>query len=428
MIETIIVMFFGLLVLGFPIFLVVLISTAVGIIFFTNISPLILIQQLFNGLDNYVLLGLPFFIVSGSIAAEGETARRIVSAMNIIFGRISGGLVIATIVSCAFFAAISGSSMATVVAIGTIMIPILEKAGYSGSMSIGAVTAAGSLGVLIPPSNPMILFCVVLGTSVGRQFMAGFLPGILLAFLMSAYVYIVCKKNPIETKDMTFLKGPKTKKEWVDTILALMYPVIVLGSIYGGIMTVTEASALSLVYVLVIEFAIFRKVKISNMKKILSDSAVTTGTLVIIVASAMTFSWFVTIQQIPAIFTNFVSNIIHTKWLFILSLLIFYLIWGCFMDTISLTVVMAPILLPILQKFNVDLIHFGIIAITNAEVAFLTPPFGVNLFVTMGLTKRGLWEIAWYSFPFMAILLAGAVIMAYIPGISLFLPNLFFGP
>jgi C4-dicarboxylate transporter DctM subunit len=424
MILTIAVTFFGLLIFGFPIAFVVLISAAIGVIFFTNISPLILIQQLFNGLDNYVLLGLPFFLVSGNIAAEGETARRIVGVMNLVFGRLPGGLVIATIFSCAFFAAISGSSLATVVAIGTIMIPILEEAGYGGKMSIGAVTSAGSLGILIPPSNPMILFCVALGTSVGRQFMAGFLPGIFLAFLMGCYTYIHCKKNPPKKKVVAILEGTKIRK---DSIYALMYPVIILGTIYGGVMTPTEASALSLIYILVIEVCVYKKVKVRNLAKILNSSAVNCATLVIIIACAMTFSWFVTVKQIPYIITDFISNIIPTRWLFILSLLIFYFIAGCFMETISLTVVMAPILLPTLQKFDVNLIHFGIIAIVNAEVGFLTPPFGLNLFVAMSITHRSLWEVARYCLPYMLTLLVGAIIIAYVPEISLFLPNLFLG-
>ena len=305
--------FFGLLILGFPIAMVVLISATLGVVFFAGTNPVILIQQLFNGLDNFILLAVPFFVIAGSLAANGETAQRLVDVMQVIVGRIRGGLVIATVLACAFFSAISGSSLATIVAVGTIMIPALQAAGYSKPMGTGVVTASGSLGVLIPPSGPMILFCVVLGTSVGRQFLAGFLPGMLIAVAFSVYVYIRCRQlNVGESKSFTLSESLKQVK---NSILAIMFPVIVLGGIYGGITTPTEAAAVSVIYVLIIELTVYKKLKLKDLTKVLADSIILAGTLAFLVACAMAFSWFLTTQQIPAMLTEFIGNFIQAKWL-----------------------------------------------------------------------------------------------------------------
>ena len=424
MVTTLFIAFFGLLCLNFPIFLVVLTSAAAGIILLTQTSPLILVQQLFNGLDNFVILACPFFIMAGGVAAEGDTARRLVGVMNIIFGPLSGGLVIATIMTCAFFASISGSSLATVVAVGTIMIPSLIKHGYPKSMAIGVCTSAGALGVMIPPSIPMVLMCVAMGTSVGRQFLAGFLPGIFIAICWSIYVYIVCRRNNLGQKvRFSFSESLNLLKE---SILALIFPVIVLGGIYGGIATPTEAAAISLIYVLIIEFGVYRKLKFKNLAKVLADSAVISATLNMILGCAIVFSWFMTTQQVPAQVAAFITAVFYAKWVFLLALVIFYVIAGCFMDLVLLTVILGPILIPTMQRFNIDLIHFGIIAVALCELGFLTPPFGINLFVSMSLTKEPLGETARATWPYMIVFMASILILTYIPEISLFLPNLFY--
>jgi len=425
MIVMLVCSFFGLLILGFPIAMVVLISATLGVVVFSGTNPVILIQQLFNGLDNFILLAVPFFVIAGSLAANGETAQRLVDVMQVIVGRIRGGLVIATVLACAFFSAISGSSLATIVAVGTIMIPALQAAGYSKPMGTGVVTASGSLGVLIPPSGPMILFCVVLGTSVGRQFLAGFLPGMLIAVAFSVYVYIRCRQlNVGESKSFTLSESLKQVKH---SILAIMFPVIVLGGIYGGITTPTEAAAVSVIYVLIIELTVYKKLKLKDLTKVLADSIILAGTLAFLVACAMAFSWFLTTQQIPAMLTEFIGNFIKAKWLFIAALLVFLVIAGCFLDIISLLVILAPLLRPTLLSFNISLIHFGIIAIVIAQVGFLTPPFGVNLVVSMGLTEQSLGEVAKATLPYLLILIGLAIVIAFVPDISLFLPNLFYG-
>lgn len=421
---TILISFFVLLFFGIPISMVVLVSSMVGILLFSDVPSLILIQQLFNGLDKFVILAVPFFILAGGVAAKGDTARRLVELMNIIFGRLKGGLAIATIFACAFFAAISGSSLATVVAIGTIMVPGLVKAGYPKRMAVGIIASAGSLGVLIPPSAPLVLICVAMNTSVGKQFMAGFLPGLVIAIALSVFVLIRSRKLGVKQREKYTARQVFTIVK--DSILALLFPVIVLGGIYGGLTTPTEAAAVSLIYVIIIELFFYKKVKLKDLTGILANAATTAGALTFIIASASVFTWFMTTQQVPAQIAVFIQDIIHTKAMFLFSLVLFLFVAGCFMDLISMTLVLGPILVPTLALFNLDFVHFGIIAITSAEVAFMTPPFGVNLFVTMSVTDEPLGYVARSTMPFMFICLALVVVFAFFPEISLFLPNLFY--
>lgn len=252
----VVISFFLLLILGIPVSLVVLISSVLGIVAFSDISLMLVAEQMFNGLNNFVLLGIPFFIMAGNIAAKGSISGHLINVMRMLLGPIKGGSVIAGICACAFFAAISGSSMATVVAIGTIMIPALIEMGYPEEMAEGSITAGGSIGILIPPSAPMIMICVAMGTSVGKQFMAGFIPGILLAAVWCVYIYFKCKKSNIQ--DTKVYTKEEKKEIWKKSIWALLYPFIVLGGIYFGFATPTEAAAIALIYVILIEVFVYK--------------------------------------------------------------------------------------------------------------------------------------------------------------------------
>lgn len=423
MLTAIVILFFGLLVLGVPIAIMLLMVTTISLYFFTQVPLISLVQQLFSGLDNFVILAVPFFIVAGGIMASGDSARRIVAVMNIIVGQLPGGLAISTVFACMFFAAISGSSLATVVAIGTIMIPALINKGYPKKLSTGLVTSAGSLGVLIPPSIPMVLICVVLNTSVGEQFMAGFLPGIIIGLCLSVYIYILARKsNWGGTEKYTFSEAIRVLKEGS---LALILPLIVLGGIYGGFATPTEAAAVSLVYALILELGIYRKLKAKDLTKVVVDSAVISSALTLILTGAFAFNWVITMQRVPVLAASFITTYIGSKWLFLLILNVFLIIMGCFVELVTLIMVIGPILVPTLELYRINLIHFGIIMVVNAEVGYMTPPFGLNLFVAMGITKQTLWEIAVAVFPFMLIFAGCLFVFTYIPQISTILPDLF---
>ena len=424
MISTIIISFALMLLLSFPISILLGIVTTLAIHFYTVTPLTILPQQLFNALDNFVLLAIPFFILAGEIMTEGEIAQRLIGVMNVFVGRFSGGLALATVVACMFFAALSGSSPATVVAIGTIMIPALKKYGYDEEFATGLVTSAGSLGIVIPPSIPMILYCLVMNVSVARLFMAGIGPGILIGAVLAGYTVIQAKRHGWSShKKYSFRKSLDVLRKG---ILGLMLPIIVLGGIYTGIFTPTEAAAVSVIYALFVELFIYKELTFGKLTKILKDSAVLSGSLLFILSCAMTFVWLLTSEQIPQQVANAVIRYVHHWWTFLIVVNILFLIMGTFMDDVSAMLILSPIFLETLNCFHINLIHYGVVMVLVIEFGFLTPPFGLNLFVSMGITKWPLTRVARSVAPFILLLLLCVALVSFIPQISLFLPNFFY--
>lgn len=422
----VVIAFFALLIIGTPIAMVVLLTALTGTLAFTTTAPNVVVAQMFAGMDTTTLLAVPFFIVAGMIASRGKTSVKLVEVMTLLFGRLPGGPIVAAIATCAFFAAISGSSMATVIAVGGIMLPQLKKQGYPEQLSIGAVTAGGSIGILIPPSAPMVMFCVALSSSVGKQFIAGFVPGILLAAFWAIYVMIYCKKHNYYTKmEKVGFKGGLMII--LRAIPALLYPVIVLGSIYAGWATPTESAAISLVYVALLELFLYKTIKIKDFANMVSEGLLNSGCLVSIIAAATALSWLVNRMQIPALVTELILKYVSSTAVFLIVILIVLMIAGCFVDIIALVVIMAPVLLPLLSAFNVDLIHFGIIAVMASQIGYLSPPFGTNLFVSMKLTKKSFGFVVKGTMPYLLILVVMMLLCTYVPQICLWLPNTMMG-
>jgi len=420
--TIVLICFFVLLALSMPIALLLAATTAIYLIFIAHTPVTSLIQQLFNGLDNFVLLGVPFFILAGNIMAEGAISDRLVGVMRLFVGRFTGGLAMASVLACMFFAAISGSSPATVIAIGSIMMPALIKEGYGDRFSIGLLTSSGSLGILIPPSIPMILYALIMNVSVAEIFMAGFLPGIFIGCSLMGYSYYMSRKHGWRSeKRYTFKEGIKIIK---DGLWALFLPILVLGGIYGGIFTPTEAAAVSVVYALFVELFIYKELKISKLFNICRDSAILSGCLLFILSCAMSFIWLLTVEQIPIKLAEAIVSNIQSKWLFLLAINGVLLIIGCLMDIVTAIIVISPILVETLSRYDIDFIHYGIIMIVNIECGFLTPPFGLNLFVSMAIMKRSLVEIGKAILPYILLFLACLLVITYVPQLSTFLPKL----
>ena len=422
MIPSILISFVLLLCLGMPISILLVVTASVALIFFTDTPLIILVQQLFNALDNYVLMAVPFFILAGGIMGQGAIAKRLIAVMNLAVGRFRGGTAIAAVVACVFFAALSGSSPATVVAIRSIMLPALLKAGYHERFSQGLITSAGSLGIVIPPSIPMILYCLVMDVSVAELFMAGILPGVLIGGVFIGYTYYMARKHNWR-EHRTYQKGEKVKIIR-EGLWALMLPVIVLGGIYTGIFTPTEAAAVSVVYALFVELIIYRELTLSRLYAVCKDSAVLSACLMFILACAMTFVWLLTAEQIPVKVANAVIGLVHNWWTFLLLVSALFLLLGTVMDDVSAMIILSPLFVDTLKGFGIDFVHYGIVMVLVIEFGFLTPPFGLNLFVTMGLTDRSLTTIARATLPFLLLLLGAVLLITLIPQISLFLPNL----
>lgn len=418
----VIALFFILLLLGVPIVFMIMMAATAGIAAYTTTPLLIVIQNTFSTLSSFVLLAIPLFVVAGSLASRGKTSEYLISVMNIVFGWFTGGPVVAAIAACAFFAAISGSAVATVVAIGGVMIPGLINAGYSERTAVGVIGAGGTLGVLIPPSTPMVVFAVALGCSVGKLFTAGFVPGIMLAALWAIYSVIVCRIKGYGKRQVVPLK--EALGTIVKALPAIFFPVIVLGSIYAGWATPTESAAISVLYVLIIELFVYRSLKIREIPAKVFKGLVLASTATFMMGASGVLTWFITYVNVPNIMSEWIIANISSRAMFLLAILIFLLIAGMFVGLQSLVVVICPILLPSLLYYDIDLVHFGIICVMMAQIGFLTPPFGTNLFVTMSISGRSFGEVVKSTLPYTILLLLMAVVITYVPEICLWLPNL----
>lgn len=416
------VLFVVLLLISTPIAIILLTVTGATLFFFLHIPLQALVQQLFNGMDNFILLAIPFFILAGNIMAHGSISKKLVEVMQLLVGHLPGGMAVASILACIFFAAISGSSPATVIAIGSIMIPALIQYGYDENFSIGLLTSSGSLGILIPPSIPMVLYALVMNVSVGRMFMAGLIPGALIGGLLISYAFVLAKKHGWKSS-RTYARGERGKL-LASASWGIAMPLIVLGGIYTGIFTPTEAAAVSVVYALIVEMFIYKDMSIAKLNRVLKESVILSSALLFIIACAMTFIWLLTREKLPVLAADFITLHIQNKYIFLLVINVFLLLVGCVMDIVSAIIVISPILLVALQKFDIDLIHYGIIMIVNIEFGFLTFPFGLNLFVAMGITGKSLTRIGHAVLPFLVLMLAGLMLITYIPGISLWVPKL----
>lgn len=416
--------FFVLLIIGVPVAHVVLGAAAVGILA-GGTDGVLLAQQTVLGMNSYVILCVPFFIISGDLAAKGQTSQKLVNAINALMGHLPGGLGIATIFACALFGAITGSSIACVVAIGALMLPKLLEAGYPKLLSVGIITTAGTLGVMIPPSVPMLQISVAMGVSVAEGFLSGVIPGILCAVLMSAYVFLKAKKLNLPRMPRKPIK--EVLRILLDSFWALMFPVIILGSIYGGFATPTEAAVISVFYVLFVEIFIYRTIPLKDMWNIIKGSTVSAAALTLTIATAQVFVWFMTTENIPSLVYNALVSNVGNKYEILFLLCLLFLIVGCFTNVATVVIILGPIMLPVLQYFGIDLLQFGVIAVLMSQIGFVTPPFGLCLFVSMKIAKADMVEVIRGSWPFLVCLALGTLIVIFVPPLATWLPGLLGG-
>lgn len=381
-------------------------------------------QQSFTSVDSFPLMAVPFFILAGALMETGGLSKRIINVAQCMMGNVTGGFGIVTIIACAIFAAISGSSPATVAAIGSIMIPAMINRGYKKDFAAAVAGSGGGLGIVIPPSIPMIIYGVVTGVSIGDMFLAGFLPGILLSLLMILLVYIISKKRGYVGTGEKFNFG-RLIKAIREAIWALLAPVIILGGIYSGVFTPTEAAVIAVVYGLIVGLFVYRELKWQDIPKALISSAMITGSVLIILGTATAFGKLVTMYQIPNQLANLILGVSDNKYIVLLLITALVLFVGTFMETLSIIIILAPLFLPVLTHLGVDPIHFGILLVVGAEIGMMTPPLGVNLFVASGISGLSIERVSKAIFPFVLILILGLIIMLFIPQISLFIPNLF---
>jgi C4-dicarboxylate transporter DctM subunit len=415
----------SMLALGLPVAMSLGLASVLTVLFFESDSLASLALKFFQTMEHFTLLAIPFFILAGNFLTTGGVAKRMINFAIAAVGHLPGGLAIASVLACMLFAAVSGSSPATVVAIGSIVIAGMVRVGYTQSFATGVIVNAGTLGILIPPSITMVIFAAVTETSVGRLFMAGVIPGLLLGLCLMVAIYLAArvKKLPRQPK----ASWGERMRLLREALWGLLLIFIVLGGIYGGVFTPTEAAAVAAVYAFVAAVFIYRDLHIADVPKVLLDSARVSVMLMFIIANAFLFAHVLTTAQIPQEIARIITEADLAPWHFLLVVNIILLIAGNFMDPAPIVLITAPILFPTAVKLGIDPIHLGIVYVVNMEIGLVTPPVGLNLFVASGITGQSLVSVVRASMPWLMVLVGFLIVVTYIPEISLFLPNLLFG-
>jgi len=407
----------ALVLLGQPLFVIIGTVTAYCFHFFADETLTVIIGDIFFAGDKEVLLAIPLFILAGNLMTQGTIAKRLIRLAAAITAPVPAGLAVASVLSCSIFAAISGSSPVTLIAVGSILFPALMKAGYEKKFSIGLLSAGGTLGIIIPPSIPMIIFAIMASVSVVDLFKAGIGPGIVLSIALMVFSILRGGKNIPRGK----WDSGEVLASLKSGILSVFMPLIILGGIYTGFFTATEAAGVAVVYAVLVEFLIHREMKVSQVPKVFFDTAGMLGALFLILLLAVSLNKFMTYQEIPQKLVENLSTVISSKMTFWIGVNILLLIAGCFMDIMSAILVLAPLLTPMAIHYGIDPIHFGIVMIVNLEIGYLTPPVGINLFVSSSIFKEPLGEVIKAAVPLIVTLLIGLAIIVAFPALSLFL-------
>jgi C4-dicarboxylate transporter DctM subunit len=422
MIATFLGVFFILLVSGLPIAFVLGVTTLIMVLLFSQ-TPLIMIPDvMYSSLNSFTLIAIPFFVIGAQFMVRGGTSKYLIDAANCYVRHMWGGLAIVAVLGCMLFGAICGSSTATALAMGVFMIPEMIMRGYSRHFAAGLIAAAGTMGAIIPPSLGLLLYGILASESIPRLFLAGVMPGILEGALYIAWICVYSRRKGYRGGERA--TGKETLDATLKALPALSLPVIVLGGIYSGIVTVTEAAALASVAALTISLFIYREVKLKEIISIAGEGMMSAGMIMFIMSTALLFGHWITEAGIPLRLVAFIRDLNLSPFLFLLLINLLFLVLGAFLDAVSIMLITVPILLPAVQHMGIDLVHFGIILTVNMELGAITPPVGLNLFVLSGATRAPLSEVIRGSFPFMFLDLIQLAVITYIPHFVLFLPNL----
>ena len=382
-----------------------------------SVPLLLLVQRMFTGTDSFTLLAIPLFMIAGRLMEWGGISKRLIDLSMNVVGGMYGGLANVSILACMFFAAISGSAPATVVAIGSIMVPAMIKEGYGKSFSVAILAAAGIIGVIIPPSILFVSYGVSIGASIGKLFIAGIIPGVIMGLSLMLFCYIVSRINGWKSSVKPTFRGflSSLKK----SIWGLLMPIIILGGIYGGIFTPTESAAVACIYSLFVGFFVYKELNIKNTYISFYEAGTTSAMVLLIIATATAMGWILTTEQVPLRIAEALSSLAQSRYSLLLFLNIMLLVTGCLMEPNAAIIILGPIFLPLLQQANIDLIHFGVVMVVIMAIGLLTPPLGVNIFVAQSLQKDiPIKSIISAVTPMIIVLLVNLMLFTYIPAIS----------
>lgn len=405
------------LVLNMPVFIALIAPSALALLANTSISTTIVLQRMFAGVNKFSLLAIPFFIFAANVMNRGGLAKRMLDFAQTLVGHLPGGLAHTVVITCMFLGAVSGSAPATVVAVCSIMLPVMVENGYGKLFSVGLIMAASSVAVVIPPSIGMIVYGTVTNVSIGKLFMAGFIPGIIYSLVFIIYSFCYAKTRHIPVKPRAGLKeiGEAFRK----AIWALGIPILIIIGVYGGIFTPIESAGIVAVYAIIISVFVHKDLKLREVYSVAYTSAVGTAQIMIILASASVFAWVLTRYHVPDVLTSFITSFAKSRFSFLLFINILLLIAGMFLDAGSIQTIMSPLLLPIALKYGIDPVHLGIIMVVNGAIGMFTPPFGLNLFVAAGITRIPLKDLMRSTLPWIVLSCVALGLITYIPSLSL---------
>jgi C4-dicarboxylate transporter DctM subunit len=419
----IVLILLGCMATYIPVFMCLFFTSVLGIVLFTDLPVLLLAQSLFRSMDNFALVVVLFFILCGNIMTAGSMVEKLIKVANVLVSWLPGGLGMAGVLACGLFGAISGSTVATVVALGGFMIPALINNGYPEKYTLGLMTTSPNLGVIIPPSIGMILYSMISNVSLEGLFLTGFLPGVLIMLGVCLYSYFFFRKKT-EIVRMSVPKPMEVLAVLKDGFWSLMLIVIIFGGIFSGAFTANEVAVVACVYAFIVELFIHKSMKFSAVKKITVSSAVTSATLLIIVAGATCFGRLLTLEDIPGKIIEAVLTTVHSPVMFLLAMNIVLLFVGMFMDIISATMILGPVFLPMLDAFGISWMHFGLIMTVNLAIGYCTPPMGVSLYITGAISNKDIIYISKAVIPFLLVQLAVLALITYMPDFVLWLPRL----
>ena len=414
-----------LMLTGMPVSIALGLTVLSFLFTLTDVPVQAVALKLFTGIEKFEIMAIPFFILAGNFLTHGGVARRMIDFATSMVGHWHGGLALSGVLACALFAAVSGSSPATVVAIGSILLPAMLRQGYPKSFGAGVVTTSGALGILVPPSIVMVMYSVSTNTSVGKLFMAGVIPGLMLALLLGLTTWVLARK-----RNYPRLPRASFAERWrafQRSVWGLLLIVVVIGGIYSGMFTPTEAAAVSAVYAFVIAVFVYRDLSIRQVPKVLLDSAAMSAMLLYIITNAVLFSFLMTSEGIPQAMAGGILDMGLGVIGFLLMVNLLLLLAGNVMEPSSIVLILAPILFPIAMALGIDPVHFGIIMVVNMEIGMCTPPVGLNLYVASGIAKMGITELTISVLPWLMTMVGFLLLVTYVPEISLWLPRLLFG-
>lgn len=406
--------------LGLPIFLAMGMTCLLFVLLF-DLPMMILASSYVRGLANYDWLALPFYFLAGDLMNAGGITARLLKFSRALIGHIRGGLSHVNIVASMIFSGVSGSAAADTSAIGSVLIPAMKKEGYPGDYTAAVTAASSTIGTIIPPSIPLVIYGLLSQVSIGKLFLAGAIPGIMMGVYLLAASFISYRRCYPASKRATW---KQLLRSCVDAGMAVMMPVIILGGITTGIVTPTEAGVIAVVYGLILGLFVYREIKLRDLPQIFGQTMINTGTILIIIATIGIFCWIIANMGLGEVLVRFFLSISTNKWVILGILNIFFLIWGCVLDPVTSMVILVPIFIPLVQQVGIDLVHFGLVVVMNLMIGLVTPPVGILLFLTTSMAQVRLEKVIKEMVPFLIALLLVLVICTYIPGIVMWLPNL----